>query len=181
MRRLTRDARSSQWMRQRVSIHNLRRFGHELTAQPCRNSIKSLLRGPLRVTNDNISEAPESKSMDETNNTFVDELNEFMNETSTSTAQPPITTITTTNHTTTSKIARSNPSSHIKLFKTLSPSQKTGRRTKLRSIKQKLKEKTVDQLTDLYNRTEDPGFRVLMSKVYYENCMARLDDWEKKL
>lgn len=80
----------------------------------------------------------------------------------------------------TSKITKCNPT-HIELFKTLSPSQKAGRRVKLRNIKQKLHEKSVDELTELYNNTDDPDFRVLMSKVYYENCMARLDDWEKKL
>ncbi|KAG9662431.1 hypothetical protein KCU95_g8779, partial [Aureobasidium melanogenum] len=78
------------------------------------------------------------------------------------------------------RVSKSNPS-HIALFKTLSPSQSLGRKRKLTKIRNKLKEKTVDELTQIYNSTDDPDFRKLMSEVYYENCMQRLDDWERKL
>jgi hypothetical protein len=67
------------------------------------------------------------------------------------------------------------------LFNTLSPSQSLGRKRKLTKIRNKLKEKSVEELTQIYNSTDDPGFRKLMSGVYYENCMERLDDWERKL
>ncbi|KAH0350400.1 hypothetical protein KCU83_g5047, partial [Aureobasidium melanogenum] len=119
-----------------------------------------------------------------------DTINNLLNEAPRSTTPTNLTTHTagstsptqtnTVNHTATSKVTKSNPS-HIELFKTLSPTQKIGRRNKLNSIRNKLKEKTVDELTQIYNSTDDPGFRKLMSEVYYENCMERLDDWEKKL
>ncbi|KAG9676284.1 hypothetical protein KCU99_g4097, partial [Aureobasidium melanogenum] len=79
-----------------------------------------------------------------------------------------------------SKVSKSNPT-HIELFNTLSPSQSLGRKRKLTKIRNKLKEKSVEELTQIYNSTDDPGFRKLMSGVYYENCMERLDDWERKL
>ncbi|KAG9559950.1 hypothetical protein KCU71_g6917, partial [Aureobasidium melanogenum] len=119
-----------------------------------------------------------------------DMINNLLNEAPRSTTPTNLTTHTagstsstqtnTVNHTATSKVTKSNLS-HIELFKTLSPTQKIGRRNKLNSIRNKLKEKTVDELTQIYNSTDDPGFRKLMSEVYYENCMERLDDWEKKL
>ncbi|KAG9756084.1 hypothetical protein KCU73_g5094, partial [Aureobasidium melanogenum] len=56
-----------------------------------------------------------------------------------------------------SKVSKSNPT-HIELFKTLSPSQSLGRKRKLTKIRNKLKEKTVDELTQIYNSTDDPGF-----------------------
>ncbi|KAG9599449.1 hypothetical protein KCU77_g3748, partial [Aureobasidium melanogenum] len=119
-----------------------------------------------------------------------DMINNLLNEAPRSTTPTNLTTHTagstsstqtnTVNHTATSKVTKSNLS-HIELSKTLSPTQKIGRRNKLNSIRNKLKEKTVDELTQIYNSTDDPGFRKLMSEVYYENCMERLDDWEKKL
>ncbi|KAH0342116.1 hypothetical protein KCU81_g5925, partial [Aureobasidium melanogenum] len=86
----------------------------------------------------------------------------------------------TVNHNTASKVSKSNPS-HIALFDTLSPSQSLGRKRKLTSIRNKLKAKTCEELHEIYNSTDDPDFRKLMSEVYYENCMERLDDWERKL
>ncbi|KAH0024939.1 hypothetical protein KCU78_g4889, partial [Aureobasidium melanogenum] len=87
---------------------------------------------------------------------------------------------TTPTNTTTSRVSKSNPT-HIELFNTLSPSQSLGRKRKLTKIRNKLKEKSVEELTQIYNSTDDPGFRKLMTGVYYENCMERLDDWERKL
>ncbi|KAG9690336.1 hypothetical protein KCU95_g9687, partial [Aureobasidium melanogenum] len=84
------------------------------------------------------------------------------------------------NHTSSSRVSKSNPS-HIALFDTLSPSQSLGRKRKLTSIRNKLKQKTCEELHEIYNSTDDPDFRKLMSEVYYENCMERLDDWERKL
>ncbi|KAH0140721.1 hypothetical protein KCU67_g14763, partial [Aureobasidium melanogenum] len=57
-----------------------------------------------------------------------------------------------------SKVSKSNPS-HIELFNTLSPSQSLGRKRKLTKIRNKLKEKSVEELTQIYNSTDDPGFR----------------------
>lgn len=90
------------------------------------------------------------------------------------------TTSKISNTITTSKVSKSNPS-HIALFDTLSPSQSLGRKRKLTSIRNKLKQKTCEELHEIYNSTDDPDFRKLMSEVYYENCMERLDDWERKL
>ncbi|KAH0385868.1 hypothetical protein KCU92_g3108, partial [Aureobasidium melanogenum] len=87
---------------------------------------------------------------------------------------------TTPTNTSSSRVSKSNPT-HIELFNTLSPSQSLGRKRKLTKIRNKLKEKSVEELTQIYNSTDDPGFRKLMSGVYYENCMERLDDWERKL
>ncbi|KAH0363480.1 hypothetical protein KCU65_g7422, partial [Aureobasidium melanogenum] len=94
--------------------------------------------------------------------------------------QTPARTPTQTPHTSSSKVTKSNPS-HIALFNTLSPSQSLGRKRKLTSIRNKLKAKTCEELHEIYNSTDDPDFRKLMSEVYYENCMERLDDWERKL
>lgn len=99
---------------------------------------------------------------------------------STSRTQPPVQTPTSLTSSFSTRVNKSNPS-HIALFKTLSPSQSLGRKRKLTKIRNKLKEKTVDELTQIYNSTDDPDFRKLMSEVYYENCMERLDDWERKL
>ncbi|KAG9599966.1 hypothetical protein KCU77_g3464, partial [Aureobasidium melanogenum] len=98
-------------------------------------------------------------------------------------AQTPPTNLTNLTNITSpfsTRVSKSNPT-HTELFNTLSPSQSLGRKRKLTKIRNKLKEKTVDELTQIYNSTDDPGFRKLMSEVYYENCMERLDDWERKL
>ncbi|CAD0106750.1 unnamed protein product [Aureobasidium uvarum] len=91
--------------------------------------------------------------------------------------QPPI--ITTSRITNPSSAQTTTP--HTPLFKTLSPLQKAARKRKLCTIKKKLGEKSVDELTTLYNQVDDPDFRNLMSKVYHENCMARLQEWEQRL
>ncbi|KAH0291090.1 hypothetical protein M436DRAFT_85594 [Aureobasidium namibiae CBS 147.97] len=75
----------------------------------------------------------------------------------------------------------STSTSKTSLFRTLSPAQKVSRKRKLSTIRSTLKQKSVEQLTDLYNSTEDPDFQTLMTEVYHENCMSRLDEWEKSL
>jgi hypothetical protein len=89
-------------------------------------------------------------------------------------ATPTPTTVTTTGAT------RGN-TPKTPLFKTLTPIQKSTRKRKLSTIKYKLKQKSVNELTDLYNSTSDIDFKTLMTEVYHENCMNRLEEWEERL
>ncbi|KAG9755448.1 hypothetical protein KCU73_g5411, partial [Aureobasidium melanogenum] len=52
---------------------------------------------------------------------------------------------------------------------------------KLDRIKKKLEKKTVEELTDLYNGSEDSSFREIIRNVFHEKRMATLEDWEKQI
>ncbi|KAH0024940.1 hypothetical protein KCU78_g4888, partial [Aureobasidium melanogenum] len=52
---------------------------------------------------------------------------------------------------------------------------------KLDRIKKKLEKKTVEELTDLYNGSEDSSFREIIRDVFHEKRMATLEDWEKQI
>lgn len=63
----------------------------------------------------------------------------------------------------------------------LTASQRKAYTDKLDKIKKKLEKKTVKELTNLYNGSEDSSFHVLIRNVFHEKRMAMLEDWEKQI
>ncbi|KAG9642234.1 hypothetical protein KCU64_g12233, partial [Aureobasidium melanogenum] len=52
---------------------------------------------------------------------------------------------------------------------------------KLEKLIQKLKSKTVDELTDLYYGIKDASFRDLIMKAFHQKRMDELKDWEEQI
>jgi len=69
----------------------------------------------------------------------------------------------------------------VTLQSRLTEHQKRTYNKQLGRINQKLRKKTVEELTDLYNASENASFRDAIMTAFYQKRMDELKDWEEQI